>query len=156
MHTHVNNLKKSVSQRLLEEHQNVHLIVEVRLCVCVWICVVCCDVLPCCVVCCDVLRVDACCVTCAVLCCALGPFGLLCVAMSWVAWDCVEFNTFRCTCDCVVSALSVRCAKCRQNWASCMLLHLYITQLDCRQYSFTNFTNFVGVTHIDWFQRITT
>jgi len=86
--------------------------------------VVCCDVLPDCVVCCDVLRVDACCVTCAVLCCALGPFGLLCVAMSWVAWDCVVFNAFRCTCDCIVSALSVRCAKCRQNWASCMLLHL--------------------------------
>ena len=35
MPTYANNLKKSASQKLLVECQNVHLIVEVRLCVCV-------------------------------------------------------------------------------------------------------------------------
>ena len=88
-----------------------------------------CDVLSClvvlCVVMCCVLCVLCCPVLCVCVCCAslrcvasrhdgwdsLGPFGLLRVAMSWVAWHCVVFK-------CVPLQLWLRracCAKCRQN-----------------------------------------
>ena len=89
LHTHANNLKKSVSQRLLEEHHNVHLIVEVRLGVCgsAWCAVMSCLVVLCVVMCC--VLCDLCC---AVLCVGSFWLALCCNELGCMGLCCVQYN----------------------------------------------------------------